>query len=129
LPHVVLDQQDGDAEPLEIRLDEAAYLVLLLPFHAGDRLVDQQHLQLGRERSRAVADCHMTGYSPVVAHLEQLEAALGDGHYSATCSGVFKSPADVRMLSSTDSSPKQPGVPEPLAADQDLAAIGAEKHR
>src|SRR5438552_1946305 len=49
--HVVLDQRDRGAELAVDVEDEARHVFLLLDVHAGHRLVEQQQLGLGRERS------------------------------------------------------------------------------
>ena len=45
--HVVLDQQDGQAQTLAKLADEVGQLARLLRVHAGGRLVEQEELGLG----------------------------------------------------------------------------------
>src|SRR3954454_23637205 len=50
--HVVLDQEDGEPTLVAELLHERGELRRLLRVHARRRLVEQQHLRVGRERPR-----------------------------------------------------------------------------
>lgn len=49
--HVMLDEEDGQAEPVADAADESGQFKRLLRVHASRRLVEQQQLRTGRQRA------------------------------------------------------------------------------
>ena len=116
--HVVLDEQDRDAELVAQALHEAREVRGLLRVHPGGRLVEQQQLGLGRQRPRDL-DAALVAVGEVRGELvvqARLQADVRQ-HLGRLLAHLALLPADPRR---PEDRAEQPGLHPRVLADHDV---------